>query len=191
MNTTHSNACPWCREERRRRRLRITVHLLTAAAALGIAAIAALGGARDADAHRIRPGTCDRMVAAAEPDARPVVFRRCRAQVREHRREHRRLAARRSVVASCYADGTDGFLGRPTASGAIVRWRSRFVAHRTLPLGSRVVVYANGRRTVAIVADRGPYTHGRDLDLAGATARALGYSSCRSFGVRRVLLARY
>ncbi len=50
------------------------------------------------------------------------------------------------------------------------------VAHRTLPCGSRVLLYAprTGRSVIATVADRGPYGRNRHgIDLSAATARAL------------------
>lgn len=173
------------------------VHVSCALAALAIAALATLGGARDANGHAFTPGRCDRVAAAAAPEIRAQVGARCRAFVREHVREHRRHASARPAVASCYADWTDGFAGQTTASGATVTLSSRFVAHRTAPLGSRVVVYANGRRVVAKVADRGPYArnangeYSREFDVAYGVARRLGFASCAAFGVRTIRVARY
>lgn len=150
--------------------------------ALLLALVASLGAPREADAHRPPAGLCDRLVAAADPDARPIVARECRAMLLEHRRLH----AARPMLASCYADPTDGFLGRPTASGAIVSSRSLFVAHRSLPLGTKVRIFVNGRAVTAVVADRGPYAGHRDLDVSWAVARRLGYPMCDDFGVRTV-----
>ena len=49
-------------------------------------------------------------------------------------------------------------------------------AHRTLPLGSRVLVHnlENDRRVVVKINDRGPYIQGRDIDLSFGAASALG-----------------
>jgi rare lipoprotein A len=49
-------------------------------------------------------------------------------------------------------------------------------AHRTLPLGSRVLVHnlENDRRVVVKINDRGPYVHGRDIDLSYGAASQLG-----------------
>ena len=51
-------------------------------------------------------------------------------------------------------------------------------AHRTLPLGSRVRVTnrKNGRSVTVRIEDRGPFVHGRVIDLSPAAARALGFS---------------
>lgn len=49
-------------------------------------------------------------------------------------------------------------------------------AHRTLPFGTRVTVvnHHNGRTVVVRINDRGPFVHGRVIDLSPAAARALG-----------------
>ena len=60
-------------------------------------------------------------------------------------------------------------------------------AHRSLPMGSRVLVtnHDNGRSVVVRINDRGPFTRGRIIDLSYASARAIGMS-----GTARVTLAR-
>jgi peptidoglycan lytic transglycosylase len=49
-------------------------------------------------------------------------------------------------------------------------------AHRTLPFGTRVRVTdpKTGRSVVVTINDRGPFGHGRVLDLCTRAARALG-----------------
>jgi rare lipoprotein A len=49
-------------------------------------------------------------------------------------------------------------------------------AHRTLPFGTRVTVHNNhnGRAVVVRINDRGPFVHGRVIDLSPAAARAIG-----------------
>jgi hypothetical protein len=69
-----------------------------------------------------------------------------------------------------------GFDGRPTASGAIYDQEAWTVASKELPLGTFLVVAANGRRVLLLVNDRGPYVGDRVLDLSHASARALGIS---------------
>ena len=49
------------------------------------------------------------------------------------------------------------------------------MAHRTLPCGTRVTIRYGGRSVVATVDDRGPFVGGRDWDLNGAVAGALGF----------------
>src|SRR4051812_15083210 len=69
-----------------------------------------------------------------------------------------------------------GLYGNRMACGGVLRKRTRGIAHRTLPCGTRVAVYANGRIGVWRVLDRGPHTAGVSLDLTAASARALGLS---------------
>jgi len=70
-----------------------------------------------------------------------------------------------------------GFHGRPTASGEIFDSGDLTMAHRSLPLGSRVRVtnLDNGRSVVLRVNDRGPYVDGRIADLSRAAARRLDF----------------
>ena len=66
--------------------------------------------------------------------------------------------------------------GHRTASGAIFDPTLKTAAHRTLPLGSCVLIMhlGNSRSLVVPVTDRGPYASGRVIDLSQAAARALG-----------------
>jgi peptidoglycan lytic transglycosylase len=65
--------------------------------------------------------------------------------------------------------------GRETASGEVFDMYRLTAAHRTLPLGSRVLVTAveSGRSVVVTITDRGPYVQGRIIDLSYAAARRL------------------
>jgi rare lipoprotein A len=76
-------------------------------------------------------------------------------------------------LASVYADRLQG---HRTASGAPYDREALTCAHRTWPLGARLLVTAleTGRRVVVTVTDRGPHVAGRVVDLSGAAARALG-----------------
>ncbi len=82
-----------------------------------------------------------------------------------------------------------------TASGR--RWRGEelIAAHRTLPLGSvvRVINVRNGRNAVVLITDRGPYSHGRIIDLSEAAARQIGCLEAGTASVRLevVRLARF
>ena len=64
-----------------------------------------------------------------------------------------------------------------TAGGLPFDAHQNTVAHRTLPLGTKVrlVNPENGRTAVGRVADRGPYVRGRDLDVSLALAKKLGF----------------
>jgi rare lipoprotein A (peptidoglycan hydrolase) len=68
------------------------------------------------------------------------------------------------------------FDGQPTANGETFDMNALTAAHRTLPLGSRVLVHNldNDRRVVVRINDRGPFIQGRDIDLSYGAARALG-----------------
>ncbi|WP_420814748.1 septal ring lytic transglycosylase RlpA family protein [Paraburkholderia susongensis] len=67
------------------------------------------------------------------------------------------------------------FDGRRTANGERYDMYAFTAAHRTLPLGSyvRVSVPSNGRSVIVRINDRGPYVHGRVIDLSYASATAL------------------
>jgi rare lipoprotein A len=69
-----------------------------------------------------------------------------------------------------------GFHGRKTASGERFNTHAMTAAHKSLPFGTkvRVVNEKTGRSVVVRINDRGPYAHGRIIDLAQAPARALG-----------------
>jgi rare lipoprotein A len=68
-------------------------------------------------------------------------------------------------------------IGRRTASGARYSDKALTAAHRTLELGTRVRVtnLENSRSVIVTVNDRGPYAHGRIIDLSRRAARALGF----------------
>ena len=49
-------------------------------------------------------------------------------------------------------------------------------AHRTLPFGTKVLVTnkRNGRSVIVRINDRGPFVHGRIIDLSTAAADVIG-----------------
>lgn len=67
------------------------------------------------------------------------------------------------------------FHGHKTSSGERHDTYGFHCAHKTLPFGSmvRVTNMLNGRSTVVRVNDRGPYGHGRCIDLSLAAAKEL------------------
>jgi len=75
-------------------------------------------------------------------------------------------------IASWYGEDFHGWL---TANGETYDMEALTAAHRTLPLGTWVLVtnVENGRQVRVRVNDRGPYLYGRVLDLSLAGARAL------------------
>ncbi|SAK41913.1 RlpA-like lipoprotein [Caballeronia hypogeia] len=77
------------------------------------------------------------------------------------------------------------FHGRKTASGEKFNMNAMTAAHRTLPLASwvRVTNEANHKTVVVKINDRGPYVHGRVIDLSYAAAAVLGM---RGSGTQKV-----
>lgn len=77
------------------------------------------------------------------------------------------------------------FHGRRTSDGSRYHRDSLTCAHRTLPFGTLLKVrnISNGREVVVKVTDRGPFGHGRIVDLSMAAARQLDMVAA---GVARV-----
>ncbi|MDR2032076.1 MAG: septal ring lytic transglycosylase RlpA family protein [Azoarcus sp.] len=83
-------------------------------------------------------------------------------------------AYRQRGVASWYGRR---FHGLPTSSGEPYNMYAMTAAHPTLPIPSyaRVRDPASGRAVVVRINDRGPFLHGRVIDLSYAAAWKLGY----------------
>jgi peptidoglycan lytic transglycosylase len=75
------------------------------------------------------------------------------------------------VLASWYGPGFDR---DKTASGKTFDADGLSTAHKTLPMGTELVVGYHGRYVPVTVKDRGPYSGERELDLSQRAARALG-----------------
>jgi rare lipoprotein A (peptidoglycan hydrolase) len=73
-------------------------------------------------------------------------------------------------VASVFVD-----YGLGLACGGLLGVNQIGVAHKTAPCGTLIDFTYNGRTLQVPVIDRGPYIAGREWDLTGATARALGF----------------
>lgn len=69
------------------------------------------------------------------------------------------------------------FHGLPTSSGEPYDMYAMTAAHPTLPIPSyaRVTDLASGRSVIVRINDRGPFLHGRVMDLSYAAAWKLGY----------------
>src|ERR1700691_3441742 len=74
--------------------------------------------------------------------------------------------------------------GSKTASGQRFNQNALTCAHRSLPFGTKLRVTHGDRSVVVTVNDRGPFVHGRVLDLSTAAARAVGITGA---GVGRVV----
>jgi rare lipoprotein A len=68
------------------------------------------------------------------------------------------------------------YTNKLTASGERMDPDALTAAHRSLPFGTRITVtnHGNGRSAVVRINDRGPFVHGRVIDLSPAAARAIG-----------------
>jgi peptidoglycan lytic transglycosylase len=75
-----------------------------------------------------------------------------------------------SGMASYYGNES----GSRTASGQRFDQNALTCAHRSLPFGTKLRVTHGDRSVVVTVNDRGPFVHGRVLDLSTAAARAVG-----------------
>jgi len=83
------------------------------------------------------------------------------------------------------------FHGRPTANGEIFDMNKLSAAHRTLPLPSmvRVTHLENGRSMKLRVNDRGPFAHGRIIDISRRGAQLLGFHKQGTARVRVEIIA--
>ena len=80
-------------------------------------------------------------------------------------------ASAQSGIASVYS-------GERTANGEYAHAHRMTAAHRSLPFGTKVKVINrhNGHSVVVRINDRGPFVHGRVIDVTPAAAGALGFS---------------
>lgn len=92
------------------------------------------------------------------------------------------VARAESGIASVYY-----YSGSKTASGQRTNPAGLTAAHRTLPFGTmvRVTNRRNGKSVVVRINDRGPFIHGRIIDLTPAGARALAFSGLAPVTVER------
>jgi rare lipoprotein A len=74
-------------------------------------------------------------------------------------------------IASIYAES---FHGERTSSGEPLDLAGMTAAHRTLPLGTWVLVRGPGGTALLRITDRGPFIAGRIIDLTPAAAAAVG-----------------
>lgn len=67
--------------------------------------------------------------------------------------------------------------GTQTASGERLSNHAATAAHKTLPMGTKVRVtnLANGKSEIVKINDRGPYIHGRIIDVTEGVAKRLDF----------------
>ena len=101
------------------------------------------------------------------------------------------LPATSALVAEGKASYYAGkFQGRKTANGEYFSLSHFTAAHRTLPFGTtvKVINLENGKTVMVRINDRGPFRHGRIIDVSPAAAREIGL--VRS-GVAKVRIEAY
>jgi rare lipoprotein A len=81
---------------------------------------------------------------------------------------------RREVIAGWYGSRHHNKL---TTNGQRFNMYKNTLAHRTLPLGTKVrlVTLDNKKSAEGVVNDRGPFIKGRDLDVSYSIAKQLGF----------------
>lgn len=91
-------------------------------------------------------------------------------------------------IASWYGPG---FHGKKTANGQIYDQNALTAAHKTLPMPSMVEVtnLENGRSMRLTVNDRGPFAHGRIIDVSRRASQLLGFHAKGTARVRVRILA--
>jgi rare lipoprotein A (peptidoglycan hydrolase) len=83
------------------------------------------------------------------------------------------LEPKSGTQVSVASEFTDYGLG--LACGGVLGREQLGVAHKTAPCGTLITFTYAGRSLTVPVIDRGPYVAGREWDLTGATAAALGF----------------
>ena len=96
-------------------------------------------------------------------------------------------AQQNSGKASYYANSLHG---RKMSNGQPYDRNRLTCAHRTLPFGTKIKVTnpANGKEVIVEVTDRGPYAHGRVIDLSYAAAKEIGMVAAGVASIRLEVL---
>jgi rare lipoprotein A len=121
--------------------------------------------------HRLSAHHRARRLALHRRPARQASHRHHHLALRRHQPEYGARNSRDFAgAASYYWEGTH------VATGARFNPDGFTAAHRSLPFGTRVHVIdlASGRSVDVTINDRGPFVHGRVLDLSRGAAVALG-----------------
>jgi rare lipoprotein A len=122
--------------------------------------------AEPAPSDRIAPAPSDRIAPA------PAQSGGISAEDRKYIRTHKPILTEEGV-ASWY---TAPYKGAKAANGQVFNDHALTAAHRTLPMGSLIVVtnLKTGQYADLRITDRGPFVEGRIIDLSIASAKATG-----------------
>ena len=109
----------------------------------------------------------------AKPEIKPEAKPEAKPGTKPEARPEPSPSGEQTGEASWYGEPHNG---RTTASGETYDMHQLTAAHRTLPLGTRVLVtnLKNGRAVEVRINDRGPTVDGRIIDLSFAAAKELG-----------------
>jgi hypothetical protein len=91
-----------------------------------------------------------------------------------------------STLASAYSAAATGSTRQGCPGAPPLRDTALSVATFLVPCGTRLRICYQRRCATATRWDSGPYAPGRGFDLNLGVVRALGYPSCRTWGVRAV-----
>ena len=162
------------------------------AAALSLGFVAATPaqadiGSRDKHMHRAEAKPSVKSRYGSEVKSRRVISQKTEKPVRLSSRFSQRKTSTAALKSSSAMTGTASYYrhGARTANGERFNPMGLTAAHRSLPFGTRVKVthMGTGRSVVVRINDRGPFVHGRIIDLAQGAARQIGVN-----GLARVSL---
>jgi rare lipoprotein A len=133
---------------------------------------AALLGASGCARHQVATQTAPQGTAPGRIAPTPVPPGGVSADDREYVATHKPILSEEGL-ATWY---TAPYKGRRAANGQVFSDKALTAAHRTLPMGSLVVVtnLKTGQSGPMRITDRGPFVEGRILDLSIASAKATG-----------------
>jgi rare lipoprotein A len=165
-------------EERLRQRIRSVLRVAVAMIFFGISGIISLGATvTTAFAKKVNPDRGNThnglRLRRAGTNVKAAYHRH---SVKHHHRTHAMAAIRGGSsmrgVASWYGKE---FHNRRTASGVRFDTHAMMAAHRSLPFGTKVRVtnLTNKKSCIVEITDRGPFSHGRIIDLSFAAAEKL------------------
>jgi len=147
--------------------------LAVVAGAASLAACAQSSVVSEGSGHRaVRQASVEpeRTTSSSSMMKRRVAAVRQTAPRRDSNKDQDRVVTASHGVASYYTMGTK------TASGEKFNTLEMTAAHPTLPFGTklRVTNVASGKSVTVRVNDRGPFVHGRVVDVSYSAADALG-----------------
>jgi rare lipoprotein A (peptidoglycan hydrolase) len=170
-------------EERLRQRVRAALRVAVATVFLGISGLISLGAnVTMAFAKKVSSET---------KTGQTHKVKKAKSHHKAYYLHHRgSVSNQMRGVASWYGNQ---FNHRRTASGVRFNTQAMMAAHRTLPFGTKVRVtnLSNHRSCVVEITDRGPYAHGRIIDLSYAAAHQLGMAKAGTANVSLEVVSGY